>query len=423
MNKSVRLFLGVMIALLLLAGAFSGGLVVGWLLPNRAQAAFPLIGSNSSATQPDATADLGSSAGTPTQYKELFKPFWEAWQIVKDQYVDQPVDEQKMMQGAIRGMLESLGDPHTSYMDPDEYRQANLPMDGEYEGIGAWVDTTGDYVKIVSPMPGSPAEKAGLKANDIIIKVDGEDMTGIDGNLVLRRILGPAGTNVTLTIQREGLDAPFDVTITRAKIIIPSVEGKMLDGNIAYIQLFTFGEKTTGELKTKLRELMAQNPKGLILDLRNNGGGYLNTAIEVVSQFIDKGVVMYEEYGNGQRKTFQALPGGLATKIPLVVLVNEGTASASEITAGAIQDYGRGVLVGVTTYGKGSVQNWIPLENDQGAVRVTIARWLTPKERQISKIGLKPDVEVPLTDEDVKNGKDPQLDKAIEVINQGGITP
>lgn len=423
MNKSVRLFLGVMIALLLLAGAFSGGLVVGWLLPNRAQAAFPLIGSNSSGAQPDATADLGSSAGTPTQYKELFKPFWEAWQIVKDQYVDQPVDEQKMMQGAIRGMLDSLGDPHTSYMDPDEYRQANLPMDGEYEGIGAWVDTTGDYVKIVSPMPGSPAEKAGLKANDIIIKVDGEDMTGIDGNLVLRRILGPAGTDVTLTIQREGLDAPFDVTITRAKIIIPSVEGKMLDGNIAYIQLFTFGEKTTGELKTKLRELMAQNPKGLILDLRNNGGGYLNTAIEVVSQFIDKGVVMYEEYGNGQRKTFQALPGGLATKIPIVVLVNEGTASASEITAGAIQDYGRGVLVGVTTYGKGSVQNWIPLENNQGAVRVTIARWLTPKERQISKIGLKPDVEVPLTEEDIKNEKDPQLDKAIEIINQGGVTP
>jgi carboxyl-terminal processing protease len=296
-------------------------------------------------------------------------------------------------------------------------------MDGEYEGIGAWVDTTGDYVKIVSPMPGSPAEKAGLKANDIIIKVDGEDMTGIDGNLVLRRILGPAGTDVTLTIQREGLDAPFDVTITRAKIIIPSVEGKMLDGNIAYIQLFTFGEKTTGELKTKLRELMAQNPKGLILDLRNNGGGYLNTAIEVVSQFIDKGVVMYEEYGNGQRKTFQALPGGLATKIPLVVLVNEGTASASEITAGAIQDYGRGVLVGVTTYGKGSVQNWIPLENNQGAVRVTIARWLTPKERQISKIGLKPDVEVPLTEEDIKNEKDPQLDKAIEIINQGGVIP
>ncbi|HCE16569.1 MAG TPA: hypothetical protein DEQ80_01790 [Anaerolinea thermolimosa] len=423
MNKSVRIFLGVMIVLLLLAGAFSGGLVVGWLLPDRAQAAFPLIGTNSTGAQPDATTDLGSSAGTPTQYKELFKPFWEAWQIVKDQYVDQPVDEQKMMQGAIRGMLESLGDPHTSYMDPDEYRQANLPMNGEYEGIGAWVDTTGDYVKIVSPMPGSPAEKAGLKANDIIIKVDGEDMTGIDGNLVLRRILGPAGTSVTLTIQREGLDAPFDVTITRAKIIIPSVEGKMLDGNIAYIQLFTFGEKTTGELKTKLRELMAQNPKGLILDLRNNGGGYLNTAIEVVSQFIDKGVVMYEEYGNGQRKTFQALPGGLATKIPLVVLVNEGTASASEITAGAIQDYGRGILVGVTTYGKGSVQSWIPLENNQGAVRVTIARWLTPKERQISKIGLKPDVEVPLTEEDIKNGKDPQLDKAIEIINQGGVNP
>lgn len=423
MNKSIRYILGAFIALLLLAGAFSGGLVVGWILPDRAQAA-PLEATQDSITaQYGVTSDLGVNAVTPEELQELFKPFWDTWEIVLDQYVDQPVDQEKMMRGAISGMLEALDDPHTSYMDPDEYRQANMPMDGEYEGIGAWVDTTGDYVKIVSPMPNSPAEAAGLKPNDTIVKVDGEDMTGIDGNLVLRRILGPAGTEVTLTILREGQEETFDVTIERAKIIVPSVEGKIIDDDIAYVQLFTFGDKTTAELKKTLRELMAQDPKGMILDLRNNGGGYLNTAIEVVSQFVSDGVVMYEDYGDGRRKVFTAISGGLATDIPLVVLVNEGTASASEITAGAIQDYGRGLLVGVTTFGKGSVQNWVPLDNEQGAVRVTIARWLTPKERQIATVGLTPDVEVLLTDEDIQNELDPQLDRAIEIINQGGQVP
>jgi carboxyl-terminal processing protease len=394
------------------------------LLPDKAASAAPLLATpNNPAASSGTTSDPSASAGTPKDLQELFKPFWDTWQIVKDQYVDQPVDQEKMMRGAISGMLNALGDPHTSYMDPEQYRQANMPMNGEYEGIGAWVDTTGAFVKVISPMANSPAEKAGLKANDIIIKVDGEDMTGIDGSLVLRRVLGPAGSNVTLTIQREGVEQPFDVTITRAKIVVPSVESKMLDGGIGYVKLSTFGEKTTDELKTALKDVMGQKPKGLILDLRNNGGGYLNTAIEVVSQFIGKGVVMYEQYGDGRKKSFEAQAGGLAVDIPLVVLVNEGTASASEITAGAIQDYQRGLLVGVTTYGKGSVQNWIPLANDQGAVRVTIARWLTPKERQITKIGLKPDAEVKLTDEDIANKKDPQLDKAVEIINNGGKLP
>jgi len=423
MNKSLRFVLVAFLAVLLLAGTFSGGLVVGWLLPNRAAAASPVQLPGNTTAQSGVVPDAGTAAGTPQDLTTLFKPFWEAWKIVNDQYVDQPVDQTALMRGAIRGMMDALGDPHSSYMDPDQYKQANMPMDGEYEGIGAWVDTTGDFVKIVSPMPNSPAEKAGLKTNDIIVKVDGEDMTGIDGNLVLRKVLGPAGSDVTLTIQREGVEQPFDVKITRAKIVVPSVEGKMLDSGVAYVQLFTFGEKTTAELKTTLTTLMAQKPKGLILDLRNNGGGYLNTAIEVVSQFVGKGAVMYEEYGDGTRKTFQAMPGGLATDVPLVVLVNEGTASASEITAGAIQDYQRGVLVGVTTYGKGSVQNWVPLQDSQGAVRVTIARWLTPKERQINKVGLKPDYEVKMTEDDVKNNLDPQLDKAVEILTTGAQTP
>jgi carboxyl-terminal processing protease len=267
-------------------------------------------------------------------------------------------------------------------------------------------------------MPGSPAEAAGLKSGDMIIKIDGKDMTGIDPSVALQSVLGPAGTPVTLTIQRGENQEILEFTINRAKIDLPSVTGKMLDNNIAYIAISTFGDNTTNLLKQYLQDLLKNNPKGLILDLRYNTGGYVTTAIEVVSQFIPKGIVMYEQEGNGNETTYEAIPGGLATEIPLVVLVNEGSASASEITAGAIQDYGRGPLVGVTTYGKGSAQNWIPLSDNEGAVRITIAHWFTPKHRQINKVGLTPDYVVPITDADIKAGKDPQLDKAIELLLQ-----
>jgi carboxyl-terminal processing protease len=411
MGRSIRYTLAAFVVVILLAGAFSGGLVVGWFLPGQSPLAL-LPGQNA----PSLVQENNSGEEiTPAELRTLFKPFWETWQIVNEKYVDQPVDQETLMRGAIRGMLESLGDEHTSYMDSEEYRRANLPMEGEYEGIGAWVDLSGDYMKIISPMPDSPAEKAGLLAGDQIIEVDGEDVSGLDGSLVLRRVLGKAGTAVTLTIQREGME-PFEVTIQRAKIQVPSVESEILEGNIAYVRLYTFGEKTNSELQQALKEVLADDPKGLIVDLRNNGGGFLSTAIDVVSQFIGEGVVMKEVYGDGKEVIFSAKPKGLATKIPLVILTNNGTASASEIVAGAVQDYSRGTLVGETTYGKGSVQNWISLKDDQGAVRVTIARWLTPKGRQINGVGLTPDVEVILTEENITNNQDPQLEKAIEIL-------
>ncbi len=357
---------------------------------------------------------VDAEVDTPEELQGLFSPFWETWDIVHEMYVDQPVDQLALMRGAIIGMLDALGDKHTSYMTPDQFKQANESLEGEYEGIGAWVDTSGDYVEIISPMRGSPAAEAGLQPKDLVIAVDGEDMTGIPGDLVLKRILGPAGTQVTLTIRRG--DETFDVVIKRANIIVPTVESEMLEDNIAYIQLSNYGDKTTQQLREALKSLQKQNPKGLILDLRGNGGGYLNTAIQVVSEFIADGVVMFEQYGDGETFTYQAIPGGLATKIPLVVLVDGGTASAAEITAGAIQDHNRGPLVGDITYGKGSVQSWIALKNDAGGVRVTIARWLTPNGRQISEIGLEPEYIVEITAEDYEAGLDPQLDKAIEVL-------
>lgn len=407
-NHTGRNILIAFIAIFLLAGSFSGGILVGWLIPNQVetQALLP------------ATPDVQATEEPASDLTTLFEPFWESWQYIHEQYVEQPVDDTLLMQGAISGMLDSLGDPHTAYMTPEEYIEASTPLDGSYEGIGAYVDTGGDFLTIISAMPGSPAERAGLKTGDAVIKVNGKDVTGIDPSVVLKSVKGPAGTSVTVTIQREDLAEPFEVTITREKIELQSVTSEIIEGDIAYIAISTFGETTTAELRKALETLMDQNPKGLILDLRYNSGGYLITAIEVVSEFIPEGVVMYEEQGNGEELTYTAQPGGLATEIPMVVLVNEGSASASEITAGAIQDYERGILIGVTTYGKGSVQNWIPLENDQGAVRITIARWLTPNRRQINQVGLTPDVVVEFTQDDIDNGIDPQLNKAIEILHQ-----
>jgi len=397
-SKLLRYVAFTLVGLVLLAGAFSGGILVG------------------AATAKPVSQTVSAPVSPTGEMETLFAPFWETWKLVHEQYVDQPVNDLELMRGAIRGMLTSLGDKHTSYMDPTEYQQSTEPLAGEYEGIGAWVDTSGDYLTIISPIPNTPADKAGLKSGDKVIAVDGKDMTGTQPDLVLRQVKGPAGTKVKITIQREGEKKPLDFELVRSKIVIASVESKMLDGNIAYVKIVTFGDKTTAELKAALTDLMAKNPAGMVLDLRNNGGGYLTTAIEVVSQFVKEGVVMYEEYGDGTKNSFTAIPGGMATDIPLVVLVNEGTASASEITAGAIQDYLRGKLVGTVTYGKGSVQNWLPLNDNEGAVRITVARWLTPKERQINEKGLTPEFIVEITEADVKAEKDPQLEKAVDLL-------
>lgn len=394
----------IIIALLILSVACSTGFLAGLATPTG--------GNNPNA----AGTPLPTSAWQPKNREALFAPFWEAWDLVHELYVDQPVDDVTLMRGAISGMMQALGDDHSSYMDPDQYRQANMPLEQEYEGIGAWVDTTGEYLRIVSPMPDSPAEAAGVKAGDLIIMVNGEDMTGISGDLVLRKVLGPAGSQVTLTVVREGENEPIEITITRAHITIPSVDGEMLDSGIAYVQVLQFAANTRSELRAVLAELLAQNPTGLILDLRNNGGGYLDTAVDVASEFMEEGTVLFEEYGDGTRDEYKVLGGGLAYDIPMVILVNEGTASASEIVAGALQDYGRATLVGVTTYGKGSVQQWIPLSDDQGAVRITVAAWLTPTGRQIHKVGLAPDVVVELTEDDFNAGRDPQLDKAVYLL-------
>ena len=384
----------------------------------------------------DGIEDYTLQSNTPEDLQELFIPFWQNWALTH------AIDDQTLVQGAIRGMLDSLGDPHTSYMDPQDYSIATTTFEGEeeYEGIGAWVDISADYLTIITPFPDSPAEKAGLQPGDKILAIDGEDMTGLDGELVRQKVLGPAGTTITLTVQRNGIDS-FDVDVTRASVLVPSIESYMMEDNIAYTRLFIFGEKTDEELREALQRLLAEDPVGLILDLRYNGGGGVETAVAIASEFIKDGVIFYEVYGDGTRDMHEASGKGIAYDIPMVVLVNEGSASASEIVSGALQDYKRAPLVGTKTFGKGSVQYWIPLSDDKGAVRVTIASWITPDERLIHQIGLEPDypiIGVPqsvidegfdlsslemdsediiiLTEEDIQNGRDVQLEKAIEVL-------
>jgi carboxyl-terminal processing protease len=470
MKKVIILTASIIAVCILISGIVSAGLVIGGLVladRNQSESSQTILGTTTNQTESPNTPTPVDEPEEETSFlseinpfnnddtpdpppdelsitkEELFIPFWEAWDIVNEYYVDQPVDQELLMRGAIQGMLDAVGDQYTNYMDPESVEMFSIRYDGEeeYEGIGAWVDISKDYLTIISPFPGSPAEKAGLRPGDQIMAIDGEDMTGIDGELVRQRVLGEAGSTITMTILRKGFE-PFDIDVTRASVVVPSIESYMMEDNIGYVRLILFGDKTSEELKEAIQTLSAENPKGLILDLRYNGGGYLRSAVEVASEFIEEGnVVVYEEYSDGTRDSHITIKGGLATDIPLVVLVNEGTASASEIVAGALQDYERAPLVGTTTFGKGLVQTMIPLSNNQGQVRVTVARWLTPLERQIHEVGLEPDYSVVvvqqavidegfdieslevapediiiLSDEDVIDGKDPQLDKAVEVL-------
>ncbi|MFA9404368.1 MAG: S41 family peptidase [Anaerolineales bacterium] len=412
-NKTVNIIIAVLISSILAIGIFSAGLVLGTIL---SQAGTTLL-TNTNSPIVSWFAEPTAIPSTPLEDDDvLFKPFWQVWSLVHEEYVDQPLDDKALMRGAINGALEAIGDPQTSYMDPDEYIQANIPLIGSYEGIGAWVDTDGEYLTIISPMPGSPAERAGMKPGDEVVAIDGEDMTGVDGNIVIRKVMGPAGSTVLLTVRRADVPDLLEFEVVREQIEVSSVESEMLEDGIGYVQILSFSGETISELRSALRELLEEEPSGMILDLRGNGGGFLDSAIDVSSEFIAEGLILTEKFGDGVEETYDSSGKGLATDLPLVVLINAGSASASEIVAGAIQDSERGVLVGETSFGKGSVQFWLELDDDEGALRVTVARWYTPEGRIIDQEGLLPDFEVILTEEDFEAETDPQLDKAIEVL-------
>lgn len=362
--------------------------------------------------------DTAAAANTPQDAFDAFLPFWQIWNKLDYVSLPEEVDQTALMRKALQGMVEALDDPYTNYFDPELSERWNTQLSGEYEGIGAWVDVETEFLTIISPIKNTPAERAGLRPGDQIIAVDGNDMTGVDPNVVLKRVVGPAGSKVILTIQREGGEAPFDVEIIRERIEIPYLEYEMLDNDIAYIQLLRFSDNTDRQVEQALKTLLKENPKGLIFDLRGNPGGYLYIVVNITSQFIEDGNILIEEFNDGSLKEYPVhRSGGVATDIPLVVLVDQGSASASEIFAGAVKDYERGTVVGATTFGKGLVQLPITLPNEQGMISITIARWLTPNGETIHESGIEPDVVVEYTEEDINADIDPQLEKAIEILS------
>jgi carboxyl-terminal processing protease len=271
---------------------------------------------------------------------------------------------------------------------------------------------------IVQPLPGWPAIEAGLRAGDVVLEVDGTTLLGMSLYESIALIRGPAGSSVTLLVEREEVDDPFEVEITRARIELPSVESRMLDDSLGYVRLRDFGETSVRELKSALRELDANELDGLIFDLRGNRGGFLASSVQVTSEFVGESPILIERFRDGRERRYPASSGGLALDVPLVVLVDGSSASASEIAAGAIQDTGRGILLGQTTLGKGSVQTVHEL-SDGSELRVTIARWFTPNDRAIHNVGLDPDIEVELSEQDILDENDPQLDRAIQYLMEG----
>lgn len=343
-----------------------------------------------------------------------FEPFWEVWELVHERYLRQPVDNTALVEGAIEGMLAALGDPHTSYLSPADQQAAEESMDGEFQGIGAEVEDVDGNITVVAPIDGSPAAAAGIQPGDILRMADGVELTGMDVTEAAALVRGPAGTTVSLVIEREG--ELLNIDIVRDVIKLATVRGEILDEGIAYLRLSRFGNTTDEELEELLPGLLAENPSGLILDLRRNPGGSLETVVEIADQFLGDGLALVERFGDGEERPFEISDDGLAQDIPMVVLIDEGSASASEVLAGAIQDRGRGVLIGQISFGKGTVQTWHTLSNN-GGVRVTIAEWLTPNKSSIDQVGLTPDYYIPLPD--VENGaafEDTQLQAAIDFL-------
>ncbi|GMQ79344.1 MAG: hypothetical protein BMS9Abin02_1927 [Anaerolineae bacterium] len=356
---------------------------------------------------------IGPASITPGAARDSFRPFWETWQILNDDFFEQPLNNELLAEGAIDGMLSALEDPNTRYLSPDEEEAARINLRGSFEGIGAEVTEENGSITIVAAYEGSPAANAGLKSGDVLRQVDGVDLTGMDINEVVRLVRGPAGTAVNLTIERDG--SRFDVNIIRDKIRIPSVRSELLEEGVAYIRLSRFSDTTTQEFEENLDSLMTSEPTGLILDLRNNPGGGLSTAVDIADHFLGEGLILTERYGNGEETTFEADEKGLAQDVPLVVLINEGSASASEVVAGAIRDRERGVLIGARSFGKGTVQIWRRLSND-GGLRVTVARWLTPDGTWVNDEGLTPDITVSMPEPEEGELIDAQLQRAIEYL-------
>lgn len=342
--------------------------------------------------------------------------FWDTWNVLSSNYVDpNALVTESMIFGAIKGMVASVGDPYTNFMTPKENREFQESMQGHLEGIGAELTLRNGLLTVISPLKNSPAQKAGLQPEDIIYEVDGTSTEDMTLEEAVMKIRGEKGSVVTLTVLRKNHTEPITIRIVRAEININSIDWEMV-GDIAVFEINQFGDNTKQEFSKAISEILLKRPKGVVLDLRYNGGGYLDGSVDITSEFLESGKVVTIKKRNSEEDEVIYVNGqARMANMPLVVLINRGSASASEIVAGAVQDHNRGTIIGESSFGKGTVQS---VENLLGgsSLRVTIAKWFTPNDQNISETGITPDIIVERTIDDFESGKDPQLEKAIEFL-------
>jgi len=368
--------------------------------------------------------------GTPGDEGMAFQPFWDTYHTIEDRYAGGPVDREAVVQGAIRGMIDSLEDPYSSYLTSDQYRSSLQGISGQFEGIGAEIATQASdgsqgcatlgptcRLVIIAPIGGSPAEKAGLRPGDLVLATDGVPLDGLSVDAARERMRGPKDSMVELSIQRGGAD-PFQLKIVRDVIQEQEVESReLVNGRVGYLRLEGFSDRAADDFAAAVKAHIEAGRRMLIVDLRSNPGGYVTAARSVASQFIGSGPIFWEEDASGEEIETEAIPGGYATdpSIRVVVLIDRGSASASEIVAAALHDSHRALLVGQRSFGKGTVQQWQELAGEGGAFRLTIAKWLTPDKRWIHNIGIEPDVavDVPTT---LGPGEDPVLTRALDLV-------
>lgn len=373
---------------------------------------------------PESTSEVGTleniNQPVPDYLKKDvdFSLFWDVWNLVKSKYYKQDIPDTQLFYGALAGMVGSLGDPHTVFFTPKDTQDFAHELQGSFEGIGAEIGLKNNRLTIVSPLPDTPAEKAGLRTNDVVLAIDKVDTLGMPLDKAVSMIRGQRNTDVVLTIDRVGFEKPEDIKVTRAAISVKSVKLEFKDNDIAYIKMRQFNDDTVPLLNDAINQIIGRkNVKGIILDLRGNPGGYLDSAIQVSSEWVDGDVVVSERMRNGDKIDHKGTGISRLNGYKTVVLVDLGSASGSEIVAGALKDWKLATIVGTRTFGKGSVQDLTPLP-DGSSVKLTIAKWFTPNGTSIEDEGIKPDVEIELTEEDYNSNKDPQLDKAVEILTK-----
>lgn len=346
--------------------------------------------------------------------------FWKTWDLLHQRFVDHDhLDSTALIYGAIKGMLAATDDPYTTFFDPEENKSFQEDIAGSFEGIGAEIGMKNKILTIVAPLDDSPAQKAGIRSGDMIVKINDESTAEMSIEDAVKKMRGPKGTDVKLTVFREGEKETHDITVHRGTITIKSVKLEWKGNDIALVKINQFGEETTDEFSAAVKEIRSRPTRGIVLDLRDDPGGLLDAAVNIGSLMIPKGKpVVLEEDSEKNRESLLTHGGDVLSGIPTVVLINEGSASAAEILSAALRENRDNVtLIGKTSFGKGSVQELLPVSKD-ASLKVTVARWLTPNGEQINKVGIKPDIEIERTNDDFEADRDPQMDKALEVVNE-----